>query len=272
MSNENPRITALLTLLQDDNQAVASLAMEQLLKMGPAAEETIAEYQEDQDPRLRHRMHQLSGILARRREHRDFIESVTQEKMSLWEGVKRINSLYNHRCDRQEIDRGVAELAAELAGQPVTTPAVAAFMREQNFTVPEEDTLDVDLYLVDAVLDNRYGSAVVLAALTQQLAGMSGWDFTPVLQSGRFCLIDRNNMILDIAGGWQISPLEEVDKIHPCARKDVWLAILCQLFLVALVEGNLRDLYHFGTLLAGMNGTDIGILPYPLGRNPDRQA
>jgi hypothetical protein len=48
---------------------------------------------------------------------------------------------------------------------------------------------------------------------------------------------------------------------------DVLLSVLVQLFLIALVDGQLRDLYHFGDLLTALNNEDVDALPFPLGRS-----
>ncbi len=262
---EPERLSALLTLLQDDDVRIASLAMEQFLKMDGVTDATIAEHQESHDPHLRQRIHQLSTILTRRRARQSFIEALSQEQITLWEGVQQINMLYDPQCDLKQVDDAVSSLFKRLASQPVTTPRIAELMREQEFNVPEEDTLDVDLYLVQRVLETRYGSAAVLAALAHLIGGKLGWAFTIVLHGGRFCLIDRNNLLLDPNEGWHISKLKTDSRIHPCTRMDVLMGILGQLFLVALIGGHLRDLYHFGDLLTALNGGTIDALPFPLG-------
>lgn len=265
-STEPKHVSALLTLLQDEDLKIASLAMEEFLKLGQVMEETIAEHQEAQDPTLRQRIHQLSSILVRRRARLQFIEAMSNEQISLWDGACQINALYDPRSSPAAIAKLAEEVTTEsLRSEPVTTPRVAALMREQEFVVPDQDVLDVDLYLVQRVLETRYGSPALLCLLAQHAAAGMDWMFTIVLHGGRFCLIDRNNLLLDPTEGWHISKLKAADRIHPCARRDVLLGILSQLFLVALVNGQLRDLYHFGDLLTALNRTSLDVLPYPLG-------
>ena len=264
--DELRRVSALLNLLQDDDECVASLAMEQLLKLGDLANQTIAQHQEAQDPKLRHRIHQLSSILARRRARQDFLEAVHGEAITLWDGVLQTNLLYDLQCRTGWIEEQVDRLADQLGPGTITTPRVAALMKDQEFTVPEEDTLDVDLYLVERVLETKYGSPAVLCALAQHIGEKANWCSTIVLYDGRFCLIDRNQLLLDPTEDWHIAKLEAADKIHACARKNVWLGILTQMFLVCLVEGHLRDLYHFGDLLTALNNSSLDDLPYPLGK------
>jgi len=265
------RLSALLTLLQDDDEAIASLAMEQILTLGSVADQTIAELQESQNPQLRQRIHQLGSILASRRARLAFVDALSNEQLSLWDGVVQIHSLYEMSCNVSAIERDVQALADELKEEKLSTPRFAEFMREKEFIVPSEDILDVDLFLIQRVLTTKYGSAASFSALVQHLGSMCQWPFTVVLHGGRFCLIDRHNLLLNPSEGWHISKLGSDDRIHPCSRKDVLIAIMCQLFLIVLIEGQLRDLHHFGSLLTSLNNTGLDILPYPLGSPAEKK-
>ncbi len=265
MKAEDQKINALLSLLQDDDPKVASLAMEQFLKLEQAADRTIAENQDTHDPRLRHRIHQLSSIMARRRLRQGFVAAVAQEELTLWEGICQINVLYDPQCSRQQVDENVELLTSELAGDTVTTAGLAALMRQNEYSVPGEDLLDVELYLIESVLETKYGSPALLCVLAQQVGQTGGWASTIVLHEGRFCLMDSSNLLIDPSLGWNLVRMKREDRVHPCGRKDVWLGVLTRLFMVALIEGDLRDVYHFGDLLTALNGGDTDELPYPLG-------
>jgi hypothetical protein len=259
------RVSALLTLLQDEDLKVASLAMEQFLGLGPVTEKTIAEFQEAQDPRLRGRIHQLSTILQRRNARKEFVDAIRQERICVWDGILQVTALYDPLAQLAPVRDGIADMVRLLRTTETTTPRIAALMRDQEFTVPEEDIMDVELFLVDRVFETRYGSAPLLCALAQHVAAQVGWTLTTVLHMGRFCLIDRDHLLLDPVEGWHISRLGGKDRIHPCGCRDVLLGILLQLFLIALVEGHLRDLYHFGDLLTALNGDTAEALPAPIG-------
>ncbi len=259
------RLSALLCLLQDENQQVASLAMEHLLNLGNVVDDTIAEHQESHDPQLRQRVHQLSAILARRRARDSFIAALGREDVSLWDGIVQIHSLYEPLPPRETLEARVDEIAADLQPGSTVTHQVANLMRENEFTVPSDDILDVDLYLIGRVLDTRYGHAALLCVLAKRIAAHAGWNATICLHAGRFCLIDRDHILLKPSEGWQYGRISTEERIHPCSRKDVLLAILAQLFMVALVDGQLKDLHHFGTILTALNGATVSALPYPLG-------
>jgi hypothetical protein len=259
------QLSALLTLLQDEDQQIASLAMEHLLNLGEAVDDTIAEYQESHDPQLRQRVHQLSAILARRRAREAFIAALSQENLSLWDGIIQIHSLYEPIPPRETLEARVDEIAADLQPGATVTHQIADLMREKEFTVPSDDILDVDLFLISRVLDTCYGHAALLCVLAKRIAAEAGWNATVCLHGGRFCLIDRDHILLKPSEGWQYGKIRTDERIHPCSRKDVLLAILAQLFMVALIDGQLKDLHHFGSILTALNGTPVATLPYPLG-------
>jgi hypothetical protein len=165
----------------------------------------------------------------------------------------------------ERVNRGVRELASELPGVHVKAADIAALMKEKEFFVPEEDMLDGELYMVDSVLETRYGSAIALSVLAFRLGELRDWKADLVLFEGRLCLLEKDGILLDPASRWKVHPLEESDKLHRCGKKDVWFMFLSQLFLIALVEGQLRDLYHFGDLLTALNEGSVDDLPAPLG-------
>jgi len=255
---------ALLSLLQDDDAKVASLAMEQFLKLGDVSA-ALARFQEDGDSRVRHRIHQIGSIVIRRKARQAFIDNVRSGQPDLWQGVCQINGLYDPQSSMDKVNRSVRELASELPGIHVKAADIAALMKEKEFFVPEEDMLDGELYMVDSVLETRYGSAIALCVLAFRLGELRDWKADPVLFEGRLCLLEKDGVLLDPANKWKVHALEESDKLHKCAKKDVWFMFLSQLFLIALVEGQLRDLYHFGDLLTALNEGTIDDLPAPLG-------
>ncbi len=265
MSKPDKQLAALLSLLQDDDPRVASLAMEQVLKLGNVAEQTIAELQEDGNQQLRHRIHQLSSILARRRTRQEFVAAVHADALSLWEGVCKINELYDPQCNLDAIRKQIRELAAELPAGTIGASRIAALMKKRDYLVPEEDTLDSELYMMDSALETKYGSAPALCVVAMQVGSLRRWKAEAVLYEGRMCLLEENDVLVDPAANWKVRNLESSEKLHRCSKRDVWYIFLAQLFLVALVDGQLRDLYHFGDLLTALNQGSVDELPYPLG-------
>lgn len=262
----NERISALLTLLQDDDVKIASLAMEQFLQLGHDADETIAEHQESQDPQLRQRIHQLSTILVRRRMRDEFLHALADGSLTLWRGIVAINVLYDSAVNVEFIEREIETLTKAIAAGDPGAAHVAKVMKDRELRVPSEEILDVDLYLVDRILEEGTGSAALLCAIAQQAAG-EHWPATIVLRNGRFCLLDADHTLVEPTEGWRLTKLNAEERVHPCSIKDSLLAVLTQLFLVSLVDGSLRELYHFGSLLTALNRNELDALPYPLGKS-----
>lgn len=264
MKTSDKEFSALLSLLQDDDTKVASLAMEHFLKLGDLGT-AIAMYQDDGDSQVRKRMHQMSAIISRRNARKQFVEAVREDVPELWDGVCRINILYDPQASLDKINRQTRELASELPASGTDAKRVAAVMKDREFLVPNEDILDGELYMMDSVLETNFGSAAALCALANRVGELRGWGSRPVLFEGRLCLVGDENILLDPGGGWKLRKLDKKHKVHTCAKKDVWMMFLSQLFLIALVDGQLRDLYHFGDLLTALNGDTANDLPYPLG-------
>ena len=244
---------------------IASLAMEQFLGLGTLADETIAEHQESQDPQLRQRIHQLSSIRLRRLMREQFVSALGEGTLSLWAGIRDIAVLYDSTANMEYVEDEVGQLRQAVGKGDTGAAHLAKVMKDRDLRVPSEEILDVDLYLVDRVLEMGTGSAVLLCALGQQAAGEL-WPSTMVLRNGRFCLLDAEHTLLEPTEGWRITKLAKDERVHPCGIKDALLAVLTQLFLVSLVDGTLRELHHFGSLLTALNGTELEALPPPLGR------
>jgi hypothetical protein len=185
--------------------------------------------------------------------------------MDIWEGIVQINALYDLRCSQERIGAEITRLADQLGVFPVSTARLAALMRGEEFVVPEEDTLDISLYLVERVLEGKFGSAVLLCALASRIGELMGYPTTVVLHDGRFCLLDADHLLVDPSEDWHISKLKARDRVHPCGKRHVWLGVLTQMFLVSLGEGHLRDLHHLGAILTELSDLDLARLPWPLG-------
>ncbi len=264
MNNNQQRINALLSLLEDDDHQVSTVAMEQLLKLEQGADSVVREFQEASSPQLRSRIHQLSNILNLRRSRTLFIDKAFDSSISLWDGLLQINYQYNPRMNSDAIGSMFTELA-EKTPTGLSTVRLCAFMRDQQFSPTGEDTLGADLFLLEDVLAQRIGSPILLSVVAHCLGEQAGLTSSIVLHRGKHCLIDANYNLVEPAEGWKISKLTEEDKLHPCGDRDVWLTVLCQLFLAAMLEGRLQAIHRVASILAKLCGSTFHDLPYPLG-------
>lgn len=258
------RIDALVSLLEDEDRHVSTLAMEQLLMHGEA-DSLVAELQESHNPVLRGRVHQMGSILRMRRERSVFIDKVNAGELTLWEGVQQINAQYDPRYMESQVSVVMNELAEKMP-QKITSRRLADFMRNEQFSYPGEDVLGADLYLAEDVVTNRVGAPVLLAVVARELAASRGWRTTVVLHRGKHSLQDRRGNLIEPGRDWKVSPVTRQDKqLHTCSHRDVWLTILCQLCLSSLQEGRLLAIHRVGSILSKLCGGEFQQLPFPLG-------
>lgn len=266
--------TALLALLQDENDQVASLAMEQLLGLGDgAAQGTIAEYQDAPSPLLRNRIHQIGSILQRRREERLLIAGFKESTISIWDGACHLNLCHDRRHYSQEaVDQDLNKLADGARDRGIHTPAkLAAYLRDQRFAVADRnDMFDLRLYLVQSLLRDRVAGEILMCALAQELGRrLFQWQAVLVVVQGAFCLLDSSQsgqrLLIEPADQWKVSRLADKDAVHACTRRDAFLALLSQMFVAATVEGSLRDLHQAASHLSALRNAELALLPYPVG-------
>lgn len=262
--NHTKEIDALLSLLEDDDRQVSTMAMERLLGMDQDVDALLAELQETDNPILRGRIHQLSSILKLRRARTDFVKNVHGNAISLWDGLLAINYQFNPRMSHRDIERMTSELIRHLPPR-LSGVRLAAFMRKEKFSFTDEDSLGADLYLVEDVLLQRVGSPILLALLAQKLGASQDWHANLVLYKGRHCLLDENCNLIAPAENWRVTRLSNSERLHPCGTQDAWLTILAQLFLSAVQEGRLHAIHRVGTILSKLCGGDFSRLPFPLG-------
>jgi len=260
---KNPTLEALVNLLEDEDTHISTLAMEQLLRHQDA-ETLVAELQEASSPVLRTRIHQLGNILNIRRARTQFIARVEGSGISLWEGLQQINYQYNPRMNQAAVDTMMGELQERLP-EELNTAKLTAFMRGENFSYTGEDILGADLYLVEDVLAQRVGAPIILSVIARQLGRHAGWNSTVVLFKGKHCLLDPRGHLIEPAENWRITRLPRHDNLHPCGNKEIWLTVLCQLYLSAMLEGRLLAIHRVGSILAKLCSGEFRNLPFPLG-------
>lgn len=262
--DDQPPIDSLISLLGDEDRMISSMAMEKLLQRDADLGALIAEHQEAEDPRLRARVHQMSNVSDIRRARSELIDGIRQAKLSLWDGMLAINHQYNTRLNREAVNRLQDELAASIS-RPVTGSRMAQFMKGESFATAKENVLGADLYLLEDVLAQRIGSPILLTTIAQQLGHRVGWASTIVLHKGKHCLIDAQNNFIEPAEGWRVSKFTPEVQLHPCTDKDIWMTVLCQLYLAAMLDGRVQAIHRVGTILAKLCDGNFRDLPYPLG-------
>jgi hypothetical protein len=258
-------VEALINLLHDEDPQIAIIAMEKLLSTPVFINDHLKDLQESSDPRVRSRIHQMESILTRQKKLDTFISRIQENKIELWEDLITLNKIIDRDLSTNTITGHFEELCDKLESNK-SLIELATFMREQNFSVPADDILDPSLYLIYEVLASEMGNPLLLCVLTRQLALRNDVKFTIVLHKGRHCLIDDENSFLDPQNNWAITKLKDNVKIYPCTNRDILMTIISQLYLSALIEGQLRVISFLSQIMAALSNMSVNDFPFPIGK------
>lgn len=260
-------IDALLKLLDDDDPQVTALVMENLLQRKNQLKSKLAELQESNNPKLRERIHQIESIITRKQRLQTFLNNLNKGKVSLWQDLIYINKLVDSALSKNDVQKQFKNLTDKVDTAELTCLDLCEFMREQGFMVPEEDVLDPDLYLIDAVLTCGLGSPLMSAIIAQKIAKEFHLELSIVLCKGKHFLLDPEDNLISPQNGWTFKKLKKGSKIYPCTQKDCIESMIAFLYLSAVTEGQLKLIYTFSKIIAILSNTTLEKLPYPIGKN-----
>ena len=259
-------IHALINLLEDEDKQVSVAAMERLLSYDKDVDKIIAEFQESSSPTLRGRIHQLGNVVNLKRSRSKFIDDVLSSTISLWDGVLQINYQFNPIMDLHEVRKAFQSLQDRLP-KTLTITDLVDFMINEEFTFTSEDILGADLYLVEDVLLQRVGAPILLSVIFCKLAKSRKLSTSIVISNGRHCVhYGKESYLINTSDNWQITKVDKATKIHHCKKIEIWITILCQLFISAIVDGQFQNIHKIGSMLSVLCGEDLEKLPFPLGK------
>lgn len=255
---------ALFSLLQDGNESVASLAMEQILQSSDF-DKLMRSYQDSQDGVVRRRVHQMENIARRRQLLEQFLDRMQKDELDLWQAMMMIDHLYDPQSSFNYLTEMSNELIGEFRQKRGGTAAMIKLMKEHNFMVPSQNWFDIGNYLLGDVLESRMGAAPLLCIIAQYVGTFSNWRARICLHSGRFCLLDQSNALIDPSEEWAIKKKISSEQYHACSRKEILLVVLSQLFSMAVINWEPWDIHLFSKILSSLYQIDPGQMPYPLG-------
>lgn len=258
-------VDALINLLQDEDPQIAVIAMEKLLSNPSFIDNQLRDLQESAEPCLRTRIHQMESIITRQRQIKDFTDRVKGNNVELWDDLIFLNKIIDKELATGSITKAYSELTGKVPKKTFTTLELAAFMRESNFNVPSEDILDPSLFLIYEVLTSGLGNPLLLCIITQEIGKKFNKSLTTVLHKGRHCLVDERNSFIDPQNGWSVTKLKLNAKVYPCTNRDILLTLISQLYLSALIEGQLRVISFLSKVVAALSNGSIEELPFPVG-------
>ena len=98
----------LLTLLEDTDSRSSLAAMQFMLKRGDL-DAFVAAHQDEENPRLRRRIHQLHNVARLRRKQAAFIDALDERAMTFWQAVRQLSLIFDQRYSEMALDQKIDE-------------------------------------------------------------------------------------------------------------------------------------------------------------------
>ncbi len=279
------RTNALITLLCDDDTNISANAMSELLAIDTDADaetlsKLLAELQEEKEPILRKKAHQMQAIQRIRHRRRNFSQRIKSSSPNLLQGLGELHSIWYDDIDTKELSRLWAEMTKEAAKtRPVTPKRLAGFMKISKFGTCDENIQDADLYCIGAIIEDRIGSDILLASIALEIGRTFGLKGAIVRVDGQFGTMyttttdspptKLQGVIMMPSKKWKIIPVPEKANIEIWKTNQVLKYVAAMLFVNSVCSEGPRYIQILAACLAGKNASDSmeELLPKPFGNS-----
>ncbi len=274
-SSPSSNLQAARELLADQDEALASLAMDSIFQSGKA-EETLAILQDESDENMRRHAHQLGSLLQRKSILDKLVNDYEQARLSALDALMQIDLLYDTSSSAsflQELLQNLEKRFREKYPRPhqVSHHSLCCFMNAvERFFVPPIPWLAIEDYLLGDVLGGDGGaSPLVLSILCRHLLTSRSVEAQVVFCNGFIGFLSQDRVCLP-EHGWRSRPVQEQDEICPLNDQQILQLYLCQLLTSSIASWEVYDTHLFLEILQRLYGLQENPLPYPYG--PSRHS
>lgn len=277
------RTQALITLLCDEDTAISGHAMAEILSLESDTDQNkltdlLAELQESKEPLIRKKVHQMQAIQRIRNRRRSFSRRLQSKSPNLLQGLGELHAIWYDDIDTKDLSKLWSDLLKETGKyRPVTPKRLAGAMKLAKFGLCEENIQDADLYCLGAILEDRIGSDVILAAITLEIGRSFGLQGTIIRSNGHFGTMYTtktkkptpilNGIIIMPSKSWEVTPLPEKNNIEIWTTKQVLKYVAAMLFVNSVCSEGPRYVQILGACLTDekINKSLNNVLPPPFG-------
>lgn len=271
--HSDPKINALLNLLDDENENVAVDAIAELLFRENELGDAPAHVQEHGNALARKRIHQLQAALTLRRRRRQFSELLAAREIDLIDGLIEVHLQWFDNDSKpalEEIWRRFAEDAARF--QPATFEQLSYFMRKRGMVAVAESTMQPENYCIGTIIENNTGAASVLTGLAWALANAAGAKFRIVRMMGEFALLNDDGMLLLPRRDWEVMMGARIQDYDFWEPRTLLKFASTMLFSHAVNSDSFRYVQTIAQALAGLPDGELPrTFPYPYYPAPDEE-
>jgi hypothetical protein len=250
------RIKSLISLLDDENSAIATKAMSALLSEGKKIEPFIADMQESSNKLLRRRVHQMQVILKSRKSRNILGRRFKNRHSGLWKGLIEIHLLWFDNDGEKNINclySSVLEKFKKLKGFDSLT--IAIFMKSMGFVTPIPGDIDSDLCSLGQVLETKIGYDFMLCSIVHKLASYLGREFNFITKNSKILISCDDGQVID-PETWKIEIYnKDIHKI--CTTGELLKLATFQLFTGAVASDSYRYIYTIGSCISKTEGSSF---------------
>ncbi len=266
----NPKLTALVKLLDDSDRQTASAAMAELLSSGADIGPIVSALQESGDPLVRRRAHQLQAIMRTRQTRARLADHLMVDYSNLWQGLAELHLQWYDNDSFEFVESLWRDLfdAARGKYRPRTSRRLAEFMADIGFIISGSGELEADYYCVGAVLEDRVGADLFLSAIALRIACLYGMRARIVRDpENGFAMLDSNGLLI-FPTDW---------RVEPAGRRtlEYWSSGMIlrhaahQLLMCAISTDSIRYVYTISSCLSKFfEKAPSDLLPYPYNGKP----
>ena len=241
------KISALVTLLEDDNSEVSTTAMRELLAIDDKKLSSIVkDLQESPNSRIRKRVHQIQSIIKIRNNRDSLSSRLTDNNPSLIKGLTEIHLLWYDRDNDESLKKQIRNFLKKSKEENLNQISkIATFMKKENFTVSKNNELEPDSYCIGAILDTKIGSDILLCTLANLIGSGDDWHGSVICKNKRFFLTDSDGNLADPLT-WEVEKVDNVAALKKLDIYDVSMTlrfVVYQLLLCAMCTASYRYVY-----------------------------
>lgn len=267
MADQTPiDIKRLASLLDDPDEAVAISAMAELLNREFELGDLPAILQENPNPLMRRRVHQLQSALTMIRRRRYLAELINKDEINFVDGLVQIHLQWFDRDSVVSLSHKLESFCKELSTYPCGNleEIGEAFAGCAVSPLPAT-TLKVEQSCIGVMLDEKCGSTPLWCGLICELYKVHG--LKTVCYQGRFAVVDGSSMLIP-EDNWQVSPMPQKKELQFWEFKNLLQFAVMTLFSAAVNSDSFRYILTLSQTFTGCETAEaLSSLPYPY--NPE---
>ena len=267
MAEQNPiDIKRLASLLDDPDEAVAISAMAELINREPELGDLPAVLQEDTNPLMRRRVHQLQSALTMIRRRRYLAEVLRQDEINFAAALVQIHLQWFDRDSEVSLTRKINEFCKELSCHPLgSLQEIGDAFAACAVTALPATTLKVEQSCIGVMLDEKCGSSALWCGMICDFFKEHG--LKTVLHHGRFGVANEKEILIP-EDNWLVSPLPLEGELQFWEPKNLLQFAMMTLFSAAVNSDSFRYILTLSQTFTGCETAEaLSSLPYPY--NPE---